>query len=93
MPVLSSRLPPVSRHLYGQSIHRDLDREFRNSNDKLSVRFFFQNFQSDVPFGAGGLQASLGGSISSGDLNFPYLLPVKDRVFSLPRLTFSPRAW
>jgi len=59
------------------------DREFRNSNDKLSGRFFFQNFESDVPFGAGGLQASLGGSISSGDLNFPYQLPVHDRVFSL----------
>jgi len=59
------------------------DREFRNSRDKLSARFFFQDFQSDVPFGAGGLQASLGGSISSGDLNFPYQLPVYDRVFSL----------
>jgi len=67
------------------------DREFRNSNDKLSARFFFQNFQSDVPFGAGGLQASLGGSISSGDLNFPYQLPVKDRVFSLTEThVFSP---
>jgi hypothetical protein len=59
------------------------DREFRNSRDKLSAQFFFQNFESDVPFGAGGLQASLGGSISSGDLNFPYQLPVNDRVFSL----------
>ncbi|MGD1023742.1 MAG: carboxypeptidase-like regulatory domain-containing protein [Candidatus Sulfotelmatobacter sp.] len=67
------------------------DREFRNSNDKLSINFFFQDFQSDVPFGAGGLQASLGGSISSGDLNFPYQLPVKDRVFSLTEThVFSP---
>jgi hypothetical protein len=67
------------------------DREFRNSRDKLSARFFFQNFQSDVPFGAGGLQASLGGSISSGDLNFPYQLPVNDRVFSLTEThVFSP---
>jgi hypothetical protein len=67
------------------------DREFRNSRDKLSGRFFFQNFQSDVPFGAGGLTASLGGSISSGDLNFPYQLPVKDRVFSLTEThVFSP---
>src|SRR5580700_8528556 len=67
------------------------DREFRNSNDKLSINFFFQNFQSDVPFGAGGLQASLGGSISSGDLNFPYQLPVNDRVFSLTEThIFSP---
>jgi len=67
------------------------DREFRNSQDKLSLDFFFQDFQSDVPFGAGGLTASLGGSISSGDLNFPYQLPVKDRVFSLTEThVFSP---
>ncbi len=67
------------------------DREFRNSRDKLAVNFFFQNFESDVPFGAGGLQASLGGSISSGDLNFPYQLPVHDRVFSLTEThVFSP---
>ena len=67
------------------------DREFRNSRDKLSIRFFFQNFESDVPFGAGGLQASLGGSISGGDLNFPYQLPVKDRVFSLAEThVFAP---
>jgi hypothetical protein len=67
------------------------DREFRNSRDKLSVRFFFQNFESDVPFGAGGLQASLGGSISGGDLNFPYQLPVKDRVFSIAEThVFAP---
>jgi Carboxypeptidase regulatory-like domain len=67
------------------------DREFRNSQDKLSIDFFFQNFESDVPFGAGGLTASLGGSISSGDLNFPYQLPVNDRVFSLTEThVFSP---
>jgi len=67
------------------------DREFRNSRDKVSAQFFFQDFESDVPFGAGGLQASLGGSISNGDLNFPYQLPVKDRVFSLTEThIFSP---
>ena len=59
------------------------DREFRNSKDKISARFFFTNFEADVPFGAGGLAASLGGSISSGDLNFPYQLPVHDRFFSV----------
>ena len=67
------------------------NREFRNSQDKVSADFFFQNFQSNVPFGAGGLTASLGGSISSGDLNFPYQLPVRDRVFSLTEThVFSP---
>jgi len=67
------------------------DREFRNSRDKLAANFFFQNFESDVPFGAGGLQASLGGSISSGDLNFPYQLPVHDRVLSVTEThVFTP---
>ena len=47
--------------------------------DKLAVRFFFSNFESVLPFGAGGLQASFGGSISPTDLNFPYDLPVRDR--------------
>ena len=67
------------------------DREFRNSNDKISARFFFSDSESDVPFGAGGLQASLGGSISGTDLNFPYNLPVKDRFLSVSEThLFSP---
>jgi hypothetical protein len=67
------------------------DREFRNSNDKISARFFFSNSESDVPFGAGGLQASLGGSVSGSDLNFPYDLPVKDRFLSIAEThLFSP---
>jgi hypothetical protein len=67
------------------------DREFDNSRDKLSARFFFTNFESQVPFGAGGLAASLGGSISSGDLNFPYQLPVHDRFFTMAEThVFSP---
>src|SRR2546425_741804 len=59
------------------------DREFRGGNDKLSTRFFFSNAESVLPFGAGILQLSLGGtlqsSISTTDLNFPYDLPVNDR--------------
>jgi hypothetical protein len=67
------------------------DREFRNSNDKVSARFFFSNSEQDVPFGAGGLQASLGGSISGSDLNFPYNLPVNDRFLSISEThLFSP---
>ena len=38
------------------------DRDFRNSRDRVSSRFFFSNSQENIPFGAGGLQASLGGS-------------------------------
>ena len=59
------------------------DREFRQSKDKVSARFFFSNSEQQVPFGAGGLQASLGGSISGTDLNFPYDLPVHDRFLSV----------
>ena len=67
------------------------DREFRGSNDKVSARFFFSNSESQVPFGAGGLQASLGGSISGTDLNFPYDLPVNDRFLSVCEThLFSP---
>lgn len=68
------------------------DKEF-GSKDKLSVRFFFSNFESLLPFGAGGLQASFGGGISPTDLNFPYDLPVKDRFLNVTEThTFSP-AW
>ncbi len=71
------------------------DREFRGGNDKLSTRFFFSNAESLLPFGAGSLQLSLGGtlqsSISTTDLNFPYDLPVNDRFFSVSEThLFSP---
>jgi hypothetical protein len=71
------------------------DREFRGGNDKLSARFFFSNAEQLLPFGAGGLQASLGGtlasSISASDLNFPYDLPVNARFFSINEThLFSP---
>jgi hypothetical protein len=59
------------------------DKEFRNSRDRVSSRFFFSNSQQNIPFGAGGLQASLGGAASGADLNFPYQLPVNDRVLTL----------
>src|SRR3954466_10657651 len=57
------------------------DKEFRDSRDSLAARFFYSNSEQDIPFGAGGLQASLGAPASGTDLNFPYNLPVKDRVF------------
>jgi hypothetical protein len=71
------------------------DREFRGGQDKLSARFFFSNADSFLPFGAGGLQASLGGtlasSISATDLNFPFDLPVTGRFFSVAEThLFSP---
>ncbi|HUO24934.1 MAG TPA: TonB-dependent receptor [Candidatus Aquilonibacter sp.] len=67
------------------------DRDFRDSKDKVAARFFFSNFESNIPFGAGGLQASLGAPASPTDLNFPYDLPVHDRVFIVAEThLFSP---
>src|SRR5208337_2908253 len=63
------------------------DKEFNASKDKLGARFFFSNSETNLPFGAGGLQASLGGtlqsSISSTDLDFPFDIPVAARFFSV----------
>src|SRR5499427_9101267 len=63
------------------------DREFNNSKDKLSARFFFSNSETNLPFGAGGLQASLGGTLSSSisatDLDFPFDIPVAARFLSI----------
>src|SRR5438046_2141091 len=71
------------------------DREFRGGQDKISARFFFSDSESVLPFGAGGLQASLGGtlatSISATDLDFPFDIPVKARFFSINEThLFSP---
>src|SRR5438067_5212658 len=71
------------------------DREFHGGNDKLSARFFFSNSESLLPFGAGGLQASLGAtlgsSINATDLDFPYDLPVAARFLSINETRlFSP---
>ena len=59
------------------------DHEFRDSRDSIGARFFFSNSDRDIPFGAGGLQASLGAPASGTDLNFPYQLPLHDRFFSI----------
>lgn len=71
------------------------DREFNGSKDKVSARFFFSDSETYLPFGAGGLQASLGGtlasSISATDLDFPYDIPVAARFFSANEThLFSP---
>jgi hypothetical protein len=67
------------------------DREFNSGVDKVSARTFYSNSQTFEPFGAGGLQASLGGVIAPSDLNFPYTIPVKDRLFILSEThLFSP---
>jgi hypothetical protein len=69
------------------------DKYFHGGNDTISARYFFTNFESNLPFGAGGLTATLGGSISRSDLNFPLDLPVHDRLLILREThVFSP-AW
>ena len=68
------------------------DHEFRNSRDTVAARFFFSNSEQDIPFGAGGLQASLGAAASGTDLNFPYKLPIHDRLFIISEThVFNPR--
>ncbi len=68
------------------------DHEFRNSRDAVAARFFFSDSEQDIPFGAGGLQASLGAAASGTDLNFPYQLPIHDRLFMVSEThVFSPR--
>ena len=67
------------------------DREFNSGGDKLSFRIFFSNSSTFEPFGAGGLQASLGGGIAASDLNFPYTLPVNGRFLNFTEThLFSP---
>ena len=65
---------------------------FTAASDHISGRFFFSNFESELPFGAGGLTATLGGTLNVGDMNFPLDLPVHDRFLSVAEThIFSPR--
>jgi hypothetical protein len=71
------------------------DREFRSGQDKISVRFFFSDSESQLPFGGGDLQESLGStlasSISSASLNFPFDTPVGARFLNVTEThLFSP---
>ena len=71
------------------------DKEFHGNKDKVSARFFYADSEQFLPFGAGGLQASLGGtlatSVSATDLNFPLDLPVHNRLLTLDEThLFSP---
>ncbi len=71
------------------------DREFRSGQDKISARFFFSDSESQLPFGGGDLQESLGStlasSISSSSLNFPFDTPVGARFLNVTEThLFSP---
>ena len=68
------------------------DRQFKDGRDKISGRFFFSNFHSYLPFGAGNLPSTPGESLSYGDLNFPLELPVRNRFLSATEThVFGPR--
>jgi len=68
------------------------DRNFNAGTDVLRARFFFSNFHSFMPYGAGALGSQFGAAISPGDLNFPVFLPVHDRFVTISEThTFSPR--
>ena len=58
------------------------DRNFNTEKDKVAVRFFFSNSSALKPYGAGGLTASLGGSVNATDLNFPFETPIHSRFLS-----------
>ena len=68
------------------------DRNFNGGTDVLRARFFFSNFHSELPFGAGALGSQFGAAISPGDLDFPVFLPVHDRFVTISEThTFSSR--
>jgi hypothetical protein len=59
------------------------DRDFRGGNDRLSVRFFYTNASTNEPFGGDGFQIGTGGPPSESNLNFPLIIPVRDRLGSI----------
>ena len=68
------------------------DRNFNGGTDVVRARFFFSNFHSELPFGAGALGSQFGAAISPGDLDFPVFLPVHDRFVTISEThTFSSR--
>jgi len=70
----------------------DYDRQFKDGRDKISGRFFFSNFSSYLPFGAGNVPSTPGEQVTYGDLSFPVSLPVRNRFLSLTEThVFGPR--
>jgi hypothetical protein len=68
------------------------DRQFKDGRDKISGRFFFSNFHSYLPFGAGNVPSTPGESLTYGDLSFPLDLPVRNRFLSATEThVFGPR--
>ncbi len=70
----------------------DYDRQFKDGRDKIAGRFFFSNFHSYLPFGAGDVPSTPGESLNYEALNFPLELPVRNRFLSATEThVFGPR--
>jgi len=68
------------------------DRQFKDGRDKISGRFFFSNFHSYLPFGAGDVPNAPGEDLTFGALSFPLDLPVHNRFLSATEThVFGPR--
>ncbi len=68
------------------------DRQFKDGRDSISGRFFFSNFHSYLPFGAGDIPSAPGENLTFGALNFPLDLPVHNRFLSATEThVFGPR--
>ncbi|MGA3093183.1 MAG: carboxypeptidase-like regulatory domain-containing protein [Terriglobales bacterium] len=68
------------------------DRQFQDGKNKIAARFFFSNFTSYLPFGAGDVPSTPGESLTYGDLSFPVDLPVSNRFLSATEThVFGPR--
>ena len=59
------------------------DREFNHAKDHLAERFFWSDGQTNEPFGGDGFQIVAGGAPSSGNLDFPLLIPLRSRFGSI----------
>lgn len=68
------------------------DRQFRDGRDQIAARFFFSNFDSYLPFGAGDVPNAPGENLTFGALSFPLDLPVHNRFLSATEThVFGPR--
>lgn len=59
------------------------DREFNDSKDRVSFRFFWADSETYQPFGADNFQVQTGGLPTPNNLNFPLDIPLHNRVGSI----------
>ena len=67
------------------------DRDFRNSKDRISERFFWSNSDTFEPFGADSFGIQTGGLPGTNNLNFPLDIPLHSRFGSITEThVFTP---